>query len=144
MKLQIPKKVSEITNIFEKYGFEIYIVGGAVRDILMGKSVYDWDFATNTTPDEILKLFKDAYYTNEFGTVGIPNENKDERPYEITTFRTEHGYSDARRPDKVEWGKTLEEDLKRRDFTINAMALNSERKLIDRWVKQVSVSEKMP
>ncbi|KKR30591.1 hypothetical protein A2715_00195 [Candidatus Woesebacteria bacterium RIFCSPHIGHO2_01_FULL_39_32] len=126
MKVEIPSKVEEIVDKFEQTGYEIYIVGGAVRDILMGKSVYDWDFATKATPDEILKLFKDAYYTNEFGTVGIPNENKDERPYEITTFRTEHGYSDARRPDKVEWGKTLEEDLKRRDFTWNAMALKPE------------------
>src|SRR3989344_6082325 len=71
----------------------------------------------------MLKIFKDAYYENDFGMVGIPPENEGERPYEITTFRTEHGYSDSRRPDKIEWGKTLEEDLKRRDFTWNSMAL---------------------
>lgn len=123
MKVQIPKRVEGIIKIFEKNGFEIYIVGGAVRDILMGKEVYDWDFTTNAKPPEVLKLFENAYYTNEFGTVGIPAEVEGERPYEITTFRTEHGYSDARRPDKVEWGKSLEEDLKRRDFTINALAL---------------------
>jgi tRNA nucleotidyltransferase (CCA-adding enzyme) len=123
MKIEIPLKVKEITETFENKGFEIYIVGGAVRDILMGKSVYDWDFTTNAKPEEMLKVFEEAYYTNEFGTVGIPNETEGERPYEITTFRTEHHYSDSRRPDKVEWGETLEEDLKRRDFTINAMAL---------------------
>lgn len=147
MKVQVPETVNEILNRFGKAGYEIYIVGGAVRDILMGKSVYDWDFATKATPDEILKLFKDAYYTNEFGTVGIPNENKDERPYEITTFRTEHGYSDARRPDKVEWGKTLEEDLKRRDFTWNAMALKLEREssftLIDPFAGQEDIKDKL-
>jgi tRNA nucleotidyltransferase (CCA-adding enzyme) len=126
MKVKIPAAVLKILKTIEKEGHEIYIVGGAVRDMLMGKSVYDWDFTTNATPQEMLKLFKDAYYTNEFGMVGIPNEVEGERPYEITTFRTEHGYSDARRPDKVKWGKSLEEDLKRRDFTINAMALRYE------------------
>ncbi len=119
----LPKKALEIINKFEKEGFEIYIVGGAVRDILMGRIVYDWDFTTNANPYEILKLFPQAYYDNKFGTVGIPPEKDNERPYEITTFRTEYGYSDSRRPDRVEWGKTLEEDLQRRDFTINAMAL---------------------
>jgi tRNA nucleotidyltransferase (CCA-adding enzyme) len=123
MKLEIPSTAKDIVDKFENSGFEIYIVGGAVRDILMGKIVYDWDFTTNATPEEILELFEDSYYTNEFGMVGVPSEKEGERPYEITTFRTEHGYSDSRRPDKVEWGKTLKEDLKRRDFTINAMAL---------------------
>ncbi|OGM28168.1 hypothetical protein A2962_02660 [Candidatus Woesebacteria bacterium RIFCSPLOWO2_01_FULL_39_61] len=123
MKYDVPAKVLEIIEKFEKKDFEIYIVGGAVRDILMKKPVYDWDFTTNAHPTEMLELFDTAYYTNDFGMVGIPAEVEDERPYEITTFRTESGYSDARRPDKVEWGKTLTEDLKRRDFTINAMAL---------------------
>lgn len=123
MNLQIPKKVEQILKRFDKKGYQIYIVGGAVRDILMGKTVYDWDFTTDTTPNEMLKIFDNAYYTNNYGTVGIPNEKEGERPYEITTFRTEHGYSDSRRPDIVEWGKTLDEDLKRRDFTVNAMAL---------------------
>jgi tRNA nucleotidyltransferase/poly(A) polymerase len=125
MKPNLPSEVSCIINTFEKAGFEIYVVGGAVRDLLMGKLVYDWDFTTNAIPKQMLKLLEDkeAFYTNEFGTVGIPSKEKGERPYEITTFRTEHGYSDARRPDKVKWGKTLEEDLQRRDFTINALAL---------------------
>ncbi|KKQ43395.1 MAG: hypothetical protein US60_C0002G0003 [Microgenomates group bacterium GW2011_GWC1_37_8] len=123
MKAEIPPKVKKIIDTFEKTGYEIYVVGGAVRDILMEKPVYDWDFTTNATPEEMLKLFKSAYYTNEFGTVGIPHEVEGERPYEITTFRTEYGYSDSRRPDNVEWGKTLDEDLQRRDFTINALAL---------------------
>jgi len=124
MKLEIPTQVAKILDKFEKANYEIYIVGGAVRDILMGKSVYDWDFTTNATPDKMLKIFPDAFYDNVFGTIGISSDIEGERPYEITTFRTEHGYSDARRPDKVEWGKTLEEDLKRRDFTINALALD--------------------
>jgi tRNA nucleotidyltransferase (CCA-adding enzyme) len=125
MKLSLPKSVEEIMNLFSENEFEIYIVGGAVRDLLMGKSATDWDFTTNATPDEMLKFLpEDAYYTNAFGTVGLPQEEN--TPFEITTYRTEHGgYSDNRRPDEVKWGKTLEEDLKRRDFTINAMALEA-------------------
>ena len=126
MKVVLPETVLEILNKFGKAGFEIYIVGGAVRDILQKKSVYDWDFTTNAVPEEMLKIFPKAYYTNEFGTVGIASQKEGERPYEITTFRTEYGYSDFRRPDKVEWGENLEEDLARRDFTINAMALKLE------------------
>ena len=122
MKLELPDFVLKIINKFEKAGFEIYIVGGAVRDLLTKRVVDDWDFTTNATPEEIRKIFPDSFYDNEFGTVGISHESSP-NPYEITTFRTEHGYSDARRPDKVEWGKSLEEDLMRRDFTINAMAL---------------------
>jgi tRNA nucleotidyltransferase/poly(A) polymerase len=125
MLVQLPAEVVKIIRVFEKNGFEIYIVGGAVRDMLMEKPVYDWDFTTNATPQKMLKLLQkmDAYYSNEFGTVGIPNASEGERPFEITTYRTEHGYSDLRRPDNVSWGKSLEEDLKRRDFTINSMAL---------------------
>src|SRR3990170_7841699 len=124
MELKLPDSVIEIIRKFKKKEFEIYIVGGAVRDVLMDKPVYDWDFTTNAIPSEILSLLpKEAYYTNEFGTVGLPGREEKDRPYEITTFRTEHGYSDFRRPDKVFWGKTLEEDLSRRDFTINALAL---------------------
>lgn len=126
MKHKIPREVIKIIKNLKKAGFEAYIVGGAVRDLLMGKELYDWDFTTNATPEEVLSVFKknEAYYTNDFGMVGIPNENEGERPYEITTFRTEYGYSDSRRPDEIHWGQNLEEDLQRRDFTINAMALN--------------------
>lgn len=122
MQLSIPKEVSDIMEKMEAAGFEIYIVGGAVRDILLGQMVDDWDYTTNATPEEILAVFPNGYYDNNFGTVGIPSEEGLD-PHEITTFRTESQYTDNRRPDKVEWGKTLEEDLKRRDFTINALAL---------------------
>ena len=125
MFVQLPEMVIHILDTFQENNYEIYIVGGAVRDILMDKQVYDWDFTTNATPPEMLKIFPDAFYDNIFGTIGIPNKIEGERPYEITTFRTEHSYSDSRRPDKVEWGQTLEEDLKRRDFTWNAMALRA-------------------
>lgn len=126
MDIQIPKQLDKTIQNFRKAGFEIYIVGGAVRDILMGNTTYDWDLTTNASPDEILKILKNAYYDNQFGTVGIPNEIEDNRPYEITTFRKESGYSDTRHPDKVAWGKTLEEDLSRREATISAMAFKLE------------------
>ena len=130
LQLTVPDQVKEILDRFEKSGFEIYIVGGVVRDILLDKPLYDWDFTTNATPEQILELYPDAFYDNKFGTVGI--ENKDGgRPFEITTFRTDHGYSDSRHPDKVAWGSHLQEDLLRRDFTINAMAISPQMELID-------------
>lgn len=123
MKLKLPDEVVKIINKFDDKGYEIYIVGGAVRDLLMGKPVVDWDYTTNATPEEILKLMPKGYYDNKFGTVGIPSQDESLKPHEITTFRHEFGYSDSRRPDKVLWGKNLKDDLQRRDFTINAIAI---------------------
>src|SRR3972149_6953630 len=122
MKFELPSFVLEILNIFDKAGFEIYIVGGAVRDLLSKKIVDDWDFTTNAVPEEILKILPGAFYDNVFGTVGFAHSSSP-NPYEITTYRREFDYTDHRRPSKVEWGKTLGEDLERRDFTINAIAL---------------------
>jgi len=123
LKVQLPKSVEEILTKFQKKGFEIYIVGGAVRDIVMGKLTNDWDMTTNAIPEEILDIIEGGLYNNQFGTVFSPNPDNPDRPHEITTYRKEEGYSDLRHPDKITWGKTLEEDLSRRDFTINAMAL---------------------
>lgn len=152
--VKLPEFVLEILKKFDKAGFEIYIVGGAVRDVLMGKIVDDWDFTTNATPEEILKIFPEGFYDNIFGTVGVfpppgrrrslqakssePVAGPEVNPYEITTFRREFGYADHRRPEKVEWGKNLEEDLSRRDFTINAMALaiESKSKRVKEWKKK--------
>lgn len=131
MRKKITEKISkpiplEVWNVFKKFtekGYEIYLVGAGVRDLLRGKTPVDCDFTTNATPEITQKLFKNSYYT-DFGTVGIPiGTERGKEVYEITTYRTEWGYSDRRRPDKVEWGKTLEEDLKRRDFTVNAVVI---------------------
>jgi len=122
INLKVPADVRQILEKFKKHGYEIYIVGGVVRDIMLDRGRYDWDFTTNALPEQILEIFPDGFYDNKYGTVGI-KAGEDERPYEITTFRTEQGYSDGRHPDEIAWGKTLEEDLMRRDFTINAMAL---------------------
>ena len=131
LKVQLPKSVKEILDKFNKKGFEIYIVGGAVRDILMGRLTNDWDFTTNATPEEILKVVPGGLYNNEFGTVFTPNPANPENPHEITTYRKEEGYGDFRHPDKITWGKSLEEDLSRREATISAMALGPKYEIID-------------
>lgn len=118
--MDIDSKIERILDKFERSGFEVAVVGGAVRDLLAGKEVSDWDLTTNAKPEEILNLFKGAFYNNVFGTVVISSDSK---KVEVTTYRTESGYSDKRHPDKVKWGENLEEDLSRRDFTINAIAL---------------------
>lgn len=122
MTSKIPKEIKDIVKKVETEGFEAYLVGGCVRNLLMKIPVNDWDLATNGNPEKIEKLFKDAYYNNDFGTVGIPL--KDKSVVEITTYRTEVGFSNKRHPDKVKWGKTIEEDLQRRDFTMNAIAMS--------------------
>lgn len=137
---KIPSQVIEVLQKLEEAGFEAYIVGGCVRDLIMDKIPKDWDVATSAKPEEVMKIFSAfagatadkpaTFYENDFGTVGLKVPkfmvNGPEREYdviEITTFRIESKYSDKRRPDKVEFAKTLEEDLSRRDFTINAIAL---------------------
>ncbi len=122
-ELVIPERIKKIIAKFHENKAEIYIVGGAVRDLLLGREVNDWDFTTNLTPEEMKQLFpKNSFYNNAFGTLSIVE--KDGEIFEVTTFRTERGYSDGRHPDEIKWGKTLTEDLERRDFTINAMAIN--------------------
>lgn len=120
----IPQEILGIYNKLTKANFEAYLVGGCIRNLLLKRPVKDWDMTTSATPEELLKIFTDGFYDNKFGTVGVPIElNKEKKVVEITTFRTEKGFTDQRRPDKVEWGKSVEEDLARRDFTINAIAL---------------------
>lgn len=131
----VPKEIISVKNKFVDAGFEIYLVGGSVRDLLANRKVKDWDLTTNATPEEMLKLFPEGFYDNQFGTVGIPIETLEETEHknvvEVTTYRTERGYKDHRHPEKVEWGKSVEEDLSRRDFTINAIALDFDSKVID-------------
>jgi len=124
----IPKEVKFVIDILKKKGFETYIVGGCVRDFLRNVEPLDWDVTTNAKPEKIQKIFKKSYLENRFGTVTVLTGSKylTLKEIEITPFRIESKYSDKRHPDKISWAKTIEEDLKRRDFTVNAMALGIE------------------
>ena len=124
--MDIPEFVKNTVIRLEQAGYEAYTVGGCVRDLLMDREPKDWDIATNARPEQILDVFKDSKYENDFGTVlvKIKNENgKTEQVVEVTTYRSEHGYRDHRHPDQVVFEDSLEKDLARRDFTVNAMAL---------------------
>jgi len=146
-KLEVPEEVRNVSRVLNVTKFENYLVGGCVRDLLLGRKPKDWDLTTIATPEEITPLFENTFYENDYGTVGIVNqEPKDEslRVIEVTPFRVESGYSDFRRPDKVEWGTTLEEDLKRRDFTMNAVAYDIENeKVIDPFEGQKDIEKKL-
>lgn len=129
--MKIPEYIKEIIAKLERGGHEAFIVGGCVRDLLMDRIPKDWDITTNAVPEEIIKVFPDGKYENTFGTVILPVREREEviDVVEITTYRSEQGYSDRRHPDKVFFEKELDKDLERRDFTVNAMALKvSEKK----------------
>lgn len=146
MKIKLPLIVIKVLKLLTEAKFKAYVVGGAIRDIFTGTPVKDWDFTTDAKPEEVLKLFKESYYDNRFGTVGVAEKylgGNGESVYEITTFRTESEYTDHRRPNQVTWGKTLTEDLKRRDFTINAMALDINLKLFDPFKGQTDLNSKL-
>ncbi|MFA6513010.1 MAG: CCA tRNA nucleotidyltransferase [Patescibacteria group bacterium] len=137
--IPLPKEVIELLNIFKKNKYQVYIVGGAVRDALLNKTVDNWDFTTDATPEQIQKLFPDAFYNNIYGTVSIP---KDKIIFEITPFRKESDYSDSRHPEKIEWAKTVEEDLSRRDFTINSIAYDG-KNIVDPYGGQKDLVNKL-
>lgn len=139
--IHLPQPAQKIIDTLKKAGFVAYAVGGSVRDLIMGKSTKGWDFTTNAQPEELLKVFPDSFYDNKFGTVGIKMKNPDDI-YEITPFRKEGSYSDHRHPDKIIWGKTIEEDLSRRDFTINAIALEG-KTIIDPYGGQKDIEAKL-
>lgn len=126
MKLNVPDEVKDIAETLEKAGHQAYLVGGCVRDVLINREPKDWDIATNATPEETQKIFPDSVYENDFGTVGVKTDSEDLKlkVIEVTTFREEGKYTDRRHPDEVKFAKTIEEDLSRRDFTINALAIN--------------------
>lgn len=171
----LPQQAQQIIETLNAKGYCAYAVGGSVRDLLMDRPTKGWDFTTNATPEQILEVFPDSFYDNQFGTVGvkiydneksknqasnskqIPNDtvtsrlsretNNDEhiKPddiYEITTYRSEQGYTDNRHPDQITWGTSLEEDLSRRDFTINAIAFDG-KELIDPYHGQEDLQNKM-
>lgn len=129
--ISIPYGANEIINTLSAAGFEAYIVGGCVRDSLLGIQPNDWDICTSATPDEVMRCFPNNKIIKtglKHGTVTIVMFDM---KYEVTTFRIDGKYTDHRRPDTVRFTSSLEQDLSRRDFTMNAMAYNYERGLID-------------
>ncbi len=166
-KSNIPDYVTRVTDTIEKAGFEVFVVGGCVRDLIMGREPKDWDITTNAKPEEIIPLFEKTIYENKFGTVGvcipiessspiagpIPGMGEDvtrvtnKEKYhilEVTPYRTEAKYSDFRHPDEVQFSDNIEDDLKRRDFTINALAYNiNKRQIIDLYKGQEDIKDKV-
>lgn len=142
MKPNVPDEIKSIAEALEKAGYQAYLVGGCVRDLLLNREPKDWDVATNAKPEDVLGIFPDSVYENQFGTVGvkIPTpkgvgtptsaywqsvgaESPEYIIVEITTLRKEGKYTDKRHPDNIKFTDKIEDDLSRRDFTINAMAL---------------------
>lgn len=115
----VPPSVVELLDTLWTAGHAAYVVGGSLRDVLLGREAADWDLATDARPERLVELLHGAAYENRFGTVALRREGG---VHEITTFRSEHEYADFRRPHRFEFGDTIEIDLARRDFTVNAMA----------------------
>ena len=145
MKFLMPLNLLKVIEKLEAKKFEVFVVGGSVRDVLLGKQPKDWDLTTNAKPEEILNSFPGAKYKNDFGTVLIPEKYLEEMInekqggfFEITTYRKEGQYRDKRRPDQVIFTNKLEDDLKRRDFTINALAIGIKDvdKLLKRFIEE--------
>ena len=150
--MKIPKEIIKILEKLKKAGFEAYIVGGCVRDLLMEKTPKDWDVTTKAKPEEIQKIFPDSFYENQFGTVGVKikeDGSSDAEPkettqvVEVTTYRIESKYTDKRHPDEIKFATTLEKDLGRRDFTINALAVDKEGKITDLFNGQENIKRKI-
>ncbi len=132
--MEIPKEIQKITETLEENGYQAFVVGGCVRDSLLGRRPSDWDIATDAKPDETKNIFSNTYCDNQFGTVTVltGSDQSELKEVEITPYRTEENYRDGRHPEKVEWADSIEKDLSRRDFTINALAYRPEKnKLVD-------------
>jgi putative nucleotidyltransferase with HDIG domain len=137
--LTLPNHITNFMDLFRHQGYQIYLVGGAVRNLLLKKTTDNWDFTTNATPEQILALFPTAFYHNDYGTVTVVTENN---TYEITPFRKEAEYFDLRHPNKIAWANTIEEDLARRDFTINALAYDG-KTIIDPYNGKIHLKQKI-
>ena len=141
MNFQIPSKVETIINILETAGFEAYAVGGCVRDTLLGRTPNDWDITTSARPEQVKELFHRTVDTGlAHGTVTVL---MDKEGFEVTTYRVDGEYEDGRHPKEVTFTASLEEDLKRRDFTINAMAYNHRKGLVDLFDGQKDLEGKV-
>lgn len=142
-RAKLSKKVTLAMEKLEDAGFEAYLVGGSLRDILMGREVHDFDITSSAKPEEVMEVFSDFKVIPtglKHGTVTVLVEDE---PLEITTFRSESGYSDGRHPDSVSFAKSVEDDLGRRDFTMNAMACRINGELFDLFGGQKDIADKL-
>lgn len=140
--LVLPNEVLEFMSSFEKNGFEVYVVGGGVRDLILGKEITNWDFTINASVEKIQEVFPENFYENNYGTVTVVKDREKGMLFEITPFRKESGYSDSRHPDEIEWATKIEEDLARRDFTVNAIAFDG-KSLIDPYGGEQDIENKI-
>lgn len=152
---KIPLPVTSVLEALNNAGFEAYIVGGCVRDLLLDRTPKDWDITTSAKPEEITQIFPESFYENEFGTVGVKvprflpatREEHEHDIVEVTTYRTESVYEDKRRPSAVAFVTSLQEDLARRDFTINALAYGKDAggawSLVDPFGGQADLEKKV-
>ena len=169
---KIPQSVTHVTSTLESAGFEVFLVGGCVRDLIMGRAPKDWDLTTNAKPDQIMPLFDKTVYENDFGTVGVCILKKNQATeqgnvnhetnrsviqettnnvthvteydiIEVTPYRIEAKYTDFRHPEEISFSENIEDDLKRRDFTINAMAYSHKGQLIDLYKGQEDIKDKI-
>jgi len=142
--MTIPNEITHILKQLKSAGFEAFIVGGCVRDFLLKREPKDWDITTSASPEQIQKVFPKNFLNNDFGTVTVINESQSPAfsHIEITPFRSESGYSDKRHPDKVAWAKSINDDLSRRDFTINAIAMDIDGQIIDPFEGQKDLKHK--
>ncbi len=139
--LKIPQNVRFVLDTLHKNSHDAYIVGGCVRDALLGSEPYDYDVTTSAKPEEIMALFDKTIPTGiKHGTITVLSNGK---PIEVTTFRTDGDYSDSRRPDKVEFVATLDGDLARRDFTVNALAFNEKAGIVDLYGGKADLENKI-
>lgn len=143
--MRLPKEVQSIITTLKEGGFEAYAVGGCVRDLMLKKEPKDWDVTTNATPEKIQKLFPEHVYENTFGTVAVKTGSEDSSLalVEVTPYRIEGKYSDKRHPDDVKFADKLEDDLSRRDFTINALALDIKGDVIDPFAGRKDIAGKI-
>lgn len=129
MQIQIPRNAEKILKMLGAAGYEAYVVGGCVRDAILGRVPGDWDITTSAKPEEIKRVFRATVDTGiQHGTVTVLMEGE---PFEVTTYRIDGEYEDGRHPKEVAFTASLEEDLRRRDFTINAMAYHPDKGLVD-------------
>lgn len=144
--MKIPDEVQKVVETLIERGFEAYIVGGCVRDLLRGEQPKDWDVTTSARPEEIQTIFPESFYENKFLTVTVKTDSSDPtcKEIEVTTYRAEGKYTDMRHPDEVRYAKTLEEDLSRRDITINALAMRVlDRTIIDPFGGREDLEKKL-